>query len=122
MVTTRDGRVRGLGTFIAWTVVNTATRDAMVTALRQAGVQTGGCGAFSIRLRPSMVFGPEHANEFLRILSEVMDSLEVIGEDESEWNMEKPRNTVDVVSGEQGAFHATEVPLGPAAAVIAEKE
>ena len=39
--------------------VNTATRDAMVHALRQAGVQTGGCGAFSIRLRPSMVFGQE---------------------------------------------------------------
>ena len=107
------GRVRGRGTFLAFTVVNTATRDAMVGALRQAGVQTGGCGAFSIRLRPSMVFGEAHAREFLRILAEVMATLEVIGDDESEWNMVEPRNTVDVDTGKQGDFHQIASPVGP---------
>ena len=77
--------MRGQGTFLAWSGANTPTRDAMVRALRQAGVVTGGCGENSIRLRPSMVFGPEHAAEFLRIMGEVMATLEVIGEDESDW-------------------------------------
>jgi len=85
----------------------------MVGALRQAGVQTGGCGAFSIRLRPSMVFGEAHAREFLRILAEVMATLEVIGDDESEWNMVEPRNTVDVDTGKQGDFHQIASPVGP---------
>ena len=53
------GRVRGKGTFVAFSVNNTKLRDELVYALRQAGVQAGGCGAYSIRLRPSMVFLPK---------------------------------------------------------------
>jgi 4-aminobutyrate aminotransferase/(S)-3-amino-2-methylpropionate transaminase len=101
------GRVRGQGTFVAWTVVNTATRDAMVNALRQKGVHTGGCGAFSIRLRPSMVFGPEHCAQFLSTMSEVMSELEVIGQEERMWDMIEPRNVIDVDTGTQGRFHKT---------------
>ena len=69
-------RVRGQGTFIAWTVRDRATRDAMISALRQAGVHTGGCGDASIRLRPTMVFGPDHAAVFLRKLGSVAATMD----------------------------------------------
>lgn len=100
------GRVRGKGTFIAWCVNNTETRDAMVQALRQKGVTVGACGAYSIRLRPSMVFGMQHAAEFLRILAEVVAETKVVGEP-STWNLHDPRNLVDVDTGRQGRFHKT---------------
>ena len=69
------GRVRGRGTFIAFTMKDTAARDVIINSMRQRGVEIGGCGAFSIRLRPAMIFLPEHANVFLRILDEVCMSL-----------------------------------------------
>ena len=52
---------------------NTSTRDKVIYEMRQRGVELGGCGAFSIRLRPSMVFTPDHAAEFLRIFDEVSE-------------------------------------------------
>eukprot|EP00605_Chrysophyceae_sp_TOSAG23-4_P000652 GSChrysophyteH1.ASY1.ANO1.734.1 assembled CDS len=87
------GRVRGRGTFIAWSLNNTETRDSMVYALRQKGVLTGGCGAYSIRLRPTMVFGMEHVQELLRIMEEVMKEMSIVGQD-SGWNMSDPRNHI----------------------------
>lgn len=69
------GRVRGRGTFVAFTVNNTELRDELVYMLRQAGVQSGGCGAYSIRLRPAMIFMPEHAAQFLTILEEQLQLL-----------------------------------------------
>lgn len=113
------GRVRGQGTFIAWSVNNTETRDAMVAALRAKGVQCGGCGAYSIRLRPSMVFGQAHAAEFLRIFGEVVNDMDVVGEAE-DWDGEEPRNVVDLETGRQGAFHQESSTPGPAAAVVEE--
>ena len=101
------GRVRGRGTFVALSVNNTELRDKVIWELRQAGVQAGGCGAFSIRLRPSMIFTPTHAQEFLKIFEGVMDNLVDAGEhgQESVWNTNDPRNIVNVVTGEQGQFH-----------------
>lgn len=106
------GRVRGKGCFVAWSVRNTETRDTMLGALRQKGVTAGGCGAFSIRLRPSMVFGEEHAAEFLRIFAEVMNETEVVG-NKGTWNMKDPRNVVDLKSGKQGRFHKRSMDEGP---------
>jgi 4-aminobutyrate aminotransferase/(S)-3-amino-2-methylpropionate transaminase len=105
------GRVRGSGCFLAWSVNNTQTRDAMVGAFRQKGVMVGGCGAYSIRLRPSMVFGQPHAEQFLRVFSEVMDEVEIQGEP-SDWNTKDPRNIVDVNTGKQGAFHSHSMDFG----------
>ena len=53
------GRARGRGTLCAFSVANTQTRDSIVFNLRQRGVQSGACGAYSIRLRPSMIFLPQ---------------------------------------------------------------
>ena len=73
----RFGRIRGSGTFLAITMFNTSTRDKVIYEMRQRGVELGGCGAFSIRLRPSMVFTPDHAAEFLRIFDEVSERSEL---------------------------------------------
>ena len=68
---TQLARVRGVGTFLAWTAPDAATRDATVRALRRRGVLVGACGDASVRLRPSLSFGPAHADVFLRLLGEV---------------------------------------------------
>ena len=52
---------------------------------------------------------------------EVMEKLEVIGEDERSWDMVEPRNTVDPNTGEQGLFHETAEFKGSVAKVIAGK-
>jgi 4-aminobutyrate aminotransferase/(S)-3-amino-2-methylpropionate transaminase len=56
---------RGLGTFAAIDLPDAATRDRVVTALRQAGVEAGGSGDRSIRFRPALVFATRHAEEAL---------------------------------------------------------
>jgi hypothetical protein len=39
---------------------------------RAAGIELGGCGDRSVRLRPSLVFRPTHATIFLETLDKVM--------------------------------------------------
>ncbi|KAK6637950.1 hypothetical protein RUM44_008373 [Polyplax serrata] len=56
---------RGRGTFLAVTCTSTKLRDSLVARLKMAGVQTGGCGEMAIRLRPALIFAPEHAQIFL---------------------------------------------------------
>jgi len=57
--------VRGIGTFIAFDLPSTEERDGLIAKLRNQGLAIGGCGAKSIRLRPSLVFQPKHASELL---------------------------------------------------------
>jgi len=66
--------VRGKGTFIAFDLPSTAARDKLVTQLKQNGLQMGGCGTVSIRIRPMLVFGPKHAAIFLDILNKTLKS------------------------------------------------
>jgi 4-aminobutyrate aminotransferase/(S)-3-amino-2-methylpropionate transaminase len=40
--------------------------------MRVAGVQTGGCGEHSIRLRPALIFTPKHADIFLDRFRQVL--------------------------------------------------
>nr|CAD7596636.1 unnamed protein product [Timema genevievae] len=65
---------RGRGTFLAVTCPNTKLRDSLVNSLKAKGIQTGGCGELSIRLRPALIFQPHHADIFLdsfrKVLSE----------------------------------------------------
>jgi len=99
------GRARGQGTFCAVSVNNTRTRDAIINNLRAHGVESGGSGAYTIRLRPTMMFMPQHAAEFLAIFDKVLEETEIVGE-ASEWNTKDPRNIVDVDTGKQGRFHS----------------
>jgi 4-aminobutyrate aminotransferase/(S)-3-amino-2-methylpropionate transaminase len=66
---------RGQGTFAAFDTPDAATQGKLVDALRQRGIETGGCGAKSIRFRPALVFAPRHVAEALDILEESVKSL-----------------------------------------------
>ncbi|KAL1132085.1 hypothetical protein AAG570_010043, partial [Ranatra chinensis] len=67
--------VRGRGTFLAFSAPDTKTRDSIITKLRNKGVQAGGCGEVSVRLRPALIFQPSHAEIFLDKLSQVLNEI-----------------------------------------------
>ena len=56
---------RGRGTFLAISCSSPQIRDKLVAKLKMEGVQAGGCGDQSIRLRPALIFAPQHAYIFL---------------------------------------------------------
>jgi len=66
---------RGLGTFCAFDSSSPAKRDEIVSRLKVEGVQSGGCGDQSVRLRPALVFEPHHADIFLERLEKVLKQL-----------------------------------------------
>jgi len=57
--------VRGRGTFIAYDAKDAASRDALGAALRKQGVNQGGCGTHTARLRPALYFTKKHADIYL---------------------------------------------------------
>ena len=62
---------RGAGTFAAIDARDAATRDRIIKALQQRGVEAGGSGDRSIRFRPALIFGRRHVEEALGHLSDV---------------------------------------------------
>ena len=48
------------GTFMSWDFETPALRDAFVGGMRKEGIQMGGCGEKSVRLRPMLTFGEQH--------------------------------------------------------------
>ncbi|GAA6006826.1 hypothetical protein JCM10207_009108 [Rhodosporidiobolus poonsookiae] len=58
-------RGKGEGTYIAFDLPTSAQRDGFLKAMRNAGVNVGGCGAQSVRLRPMLIFEKSHADIFL---------------------------------------------------------
>eukprot|EP00054_Salpingoeca_dolichothecata_P004817 m.32022 g.32022 ORF g.32022 m.32022 type:complete len:494 (-) comp14885_c0_seq1:119-1600(-) len=67
-------RVRGQGTFIAFDMSTVSQRDSLVVKMRQRGIEIGKCGDQSIRLRPTLIFQPLHAELALGHLDEVLQS------------------------------------------------
>lgn len=63
---------RGRGTFLAINAADSQLRDSILFELKQKGVQAGGCGAYSIRLRPALIFQEHHADIFLERFREVL--------------------------------------------------
>ncbi|OBA20728.1 4-aminobutyrate aminotransferase [Metschnikowia bicuspidata var. bicuspidata NRRL YB-4993] len=61
-------RGENFGTFIAWSCENPAKRNELLMRMRSVGVNIGGCGNHSVRLRPSLVFERAHADVFLEAL------------------------------------------------------
>ncbi|KAG0030545.1 hypothetical protein BGZ81_002500 [Podila clonocystis] len=59
------------GTFLAFDLPDPQQRDVFVSQLRSLGVNTGGCGPKSIRLRPMLVFQKKHADIFLEAVEKV---------------------------------------------------
>ncbi|KAJ8946955.1 hypothetical protein NQ314_008756 [Rhamnusium bicolor] len=64
--------VRGRGTFLAVNTPKTELRDDILRRMKQKGVQSGGCGVSSIRLRPALVFQEHHADIFLDVFRQVL--------------------------------------------------
>ena len=63
---------RGLGTLCAVDVKDVGTRDKILHGLRQRGINLGGCGESTIRIRPSLTFTPRHADIMLDHLNDVL--------------------------------------------------
>lgn len=68
-------RGENFGTFIAWDCKSSTERGNILMALRNKGINIGGCGDFSIRLRPPLVFENRHADVFLQALEDVYKSI-----------------------------------------------
>ncbi|KAJ8140399.1 hypothetical protein OXX80_004595 [Metschnikowia pulcherrima] len=68
-------RGENFGTFIAWSCANPAQRNELLLKMRSVGVNIGGCGDYSIRLRPALVFEQRHADLFLEALETSLKSL-----------------------------------------------
>jgi 4-aminobutyrate aminotransferase/(S)-3-amino-2-methylpropionate transaminase len=66
---------RGRGTFCAVDARDPSTRDALLAALRDRGLEAGGSGAATIRFRPALVFGERHVGEALSILDDAVAHL-----------------------------------------------
>ncbi|CAH1170440.1 unnamed protein product [Phaedon cochleariae] len=66
---------RGRGTFAAITAESPALRDDILKRMKKKGVQGGGCGLQSIRLRPALVFQEHHVDIFLDIFREIMKEI-----------------------------------------------
>ncbi|KAK9464047.1 aminotransferase class-III-domain-containing protein [Lipomyces oligophaga] len=63
------------GTFIAWDSPSVESRNKFLLDMKAVGVNIGGCGARSVRLRPALVFEERHVNVFLYALEEVFSRL-----------------------------------------------
>lgn len=63
---------RGLGTYCAFDLYGTEMRDKVAIELRNAGIQCGGSGMQTVRLRPGLTFTPKHADIFLDKLNKVL--------------------------------------------------
>jgi 4-aminobutyrate aminotransferase/(S)-3-amino-2-methylpropionate transaminase len=86
-------QARGKGLFCAITAVNTAVRDEMISILRNKGIESGGSGVATIRLRPALIFGPREAEIFLHKLHEVCLDMEKRGYAEkyaNQWPSNRP--------------------------------
>lgn len=68
---------RGIGTYCAIDFPSSQARDQIVSLLRKNGVESGGCGEVSLRFRPSLIFQPRHASEFLDIFEHVLGNFKM---------------------------------------------
>lgn len=63
---------RGKGTFAAIDCPTAEIRDDVVNKCRQKGLVIGGCGDATIRMRPSLIFEPRHAEIMLETMNDVV--------------------------------------------------
>ncbi|KAJ4168910.1 4-aminobutyrate transaminase [Fusarium falciforme] len=65
-------RGKGEGTFIAF---DNPRRDEFLTLAKTHGINIGGCGASSVRLRPMLIFQKHHADILLGVLDKIVKEL-----------------------------------------------
>lgn len=66
---------RGKGTFRAIDAIDANSQQQIIAMMRNEGVQIGGCGVSSIRLRPSLTLSPTHVTIFLQTFEKVLKQL-----------------------------------------------
>ncbi|KAI8636600.1 4-aminobutyrate aminotransferase [Parasitella parasitica] len=60
--------IRGQGAFIAFDLPDPKQRDSFLIDMRQRGVNIGGCGDRTVRLRPMLTFQRQHADILLETM------------------------------------------------------
>ena len=60
---------------MAWDCATPEVRDQLVAKLKMAGLNMGGSGDVSIRMRPMLVFGHKHASTFIGLLEETLKKM-----------------------------------------------
>ncbi|KAF5093216.1 hypothetical protein D0Z03_002504 [Geotrichum reessii] len=65
-------RGKNMGTFLAWDMESPAVRDNFLKTCRENGLNIGGCGPQSVRLRPSLTFEEKHVDIFISIVDKVL--------------------------------------------------
>lgn len=68
-------RGQGEGTYLAWDMASPQMRDAFLGKMRKVGVQIGGCGDATVRLRPMLTFGKKHVEVLSGAVEDVLQSL-----------------------------------------------
>ena len=61
--------IRGKGSFLAFNLKDTETRDKFINFSRNKGCFISGCGARSVRLRPGLILEPKQYDHFTRVLN-----------------------------------------------------
>lgn len=65
-------RGENMGTFIAWDCTDTNARNSLLMACRSKGINIGGCGDASVRLRPTLAFEKKHADILISVIEDCL--------------------------------------------------
>ncbi|RKP32187.1 4-aminobutyrate aminotransferase [Metschnikowia bicuspidata] len=68
-------RGQNFGTFIAFDCENSTKRNDFLLKMRANGVNIGGCGELSVRLRPTLVFEKTHADVLLGAMESALKAM-----------------------------------------------
>ena len=60
--------VRGKGTYLAFDCETVDLRNSLISKLKEQGVNQGGCGVKTMRLRPTLYFEKKHADVYAEAL------------------------------------------------------
>mmetsp|Transcript_13560 Transcript_13560/g.33232 ORF Transcript_13560/g.33232 Transcript_13560/m.33232 type:complete len:492 (+) Transcript_13560:118-1593(+) len=71
------GSVRGPGTFLAFDAATPQQQVALIGEMRNRGIEIGGCGEKTVRLRPALIFEPKHAKMVHQVLDDALLALRV---------------------------------------------
>ena len=67
--------LRGKGTFMAFDLDTMELRDKLVGLARNNGINIGGSGETSIRMRPSLIYENKHTDIFISVLEDILKKL-----------------------------------------------
>jgi 4-aminobutyrate aminotransferase/(S)-3-amino-2-methylpropionate transaminase len=68
-------KVRGQGTFCAFDCESVEMRDTFLKDMRNRGIECGGSGTKTVRMRPALIFASRHVDIFLTACEESLKSL-----------------------------------------------